>query len=91
MRLTGGGQDVFRNPAKLYARLGFLYADVETSWGGVGSDWPPTSQAIEVHGILKERLRTYQERFAALVRDDLSAFNAVLGAHNLGGLHTIRP
>jgi photosystem II stability/assembly factor-like uncharacterized protein len=91
MRLTGGGQDVFRNPAKLYARFGFLYSDVETSWGGVGSDWPPTAQAIEVHGILKERLRTYQERFSALIRDDLSAFNSMLSENNLGGLHTIQP
>ena len=80
-----------RNPAKLYARFGFLYSDVETSWGGVGSDWPPTSQAIEVHGILKERLRNYQERFGALVRDDLSAFNSMLRENNLGGLHTIQP
>jgi hypothetical protein len=91
LRLTGGGQDVFRNPAKLYARFGFLFSDVETSWGGVGSDWPPTSQAIEVHGILKQRLRTYQARFRALVRDDLSAFNSMLRENNLGGLLTIQP
>ncbi|MFC1662330.1 WD40/YVTN/BNR-like repeat-containing protein, partial [Gemmatimonadota bacterium] len=86
MRLTGGGQDVFRNPSKLYARLGFLYADVETSWGGVGSDWPPTSQAIEVHGLLKERLRTYQGQFRALLSEDLTAFNGLLRENNLGGV-----
>jgi len=90
MRLTGGGQDVFRNPTKLYARFGFLYSDVETSWGGVGSDWAPTSQTIEVHEILKERLRSYQGSFRALVREDLSAFNDTLSENNLGGLVTIQ-
>jgi photosystem II stability/assembly factor-like uncharacterized protein len=91
MRLTGGGQDVFRNPAMLYARFGFLYADVETSWGGVGSDWAPTSQAIEVHELLKGRLRTYQGRFRTLVSDDLSTFNRLLSDNKLGGLLTIQP
>jgi photosystem II stability/assembly factor-like uncharacterized protein len=91
MRLTGGGQDVFRNPAKLYARFGFLFADVETSWGGVGSDWPPTSQASEVHELLKGRLRTYQGRFRVLVSDDLSAFNSLLSESDLGGLFSIQP
>jgi hypothetical protein len=86
MRLTGGGQDVFRNPAKLYARFGFLYADVETSWGGVGSDWPPTNQVLEVHEILKERLRTYQGRFRTLLAEDVAAFNRTLGENNLAGL-----
>jgi photosystem II stability/assembly factor-like uncharacterized protein len=91
MRLTGGGQDVFRNPAKLYARLGFLYADVETSWGGVGSDWPPTQQAREVHELLKGRLRDYQGRFRSLVANDVARFNTLLQDNNVGGLVTIQP
>jgi hypothetical protein len=91
MRLTGGGQDVFRNPAKLFARLGFLYADVESSWGGVGSDWPPTQQAREVHELLKGRLRDYQGRFRTLVSNDVGAFNTLLSDNDLGGLVTIEP
>ncbi len=91
MRLTGGGQDVFRNPAKLYARLGFLYADVETSWGGVGSDWAPTQQAREVHDLLKGRLRDYQGRFTTLIADDVAAFNAMLRNNSLGGIVAIQP
>jgi len=91
IRLTGGGQDVFRNPSKLYARLGFLYSEVETSWGGVGSDWPPTSQATEVHQLLKERLRSYQGRLRELVAEDVAAFNRLLGEHGLGGLVVIEP
>ena len=90
MRLTGGGQDVFRNPAMLYARLGFLYSDVETSWGGVGSDWPPTAQAIEVHGELKERLRSYQGRLRDLLSDDVATFNGLLSDQGLDGVITIQ-
>jgi hypothetical protein len=91
VRLTGGGQDVFRNPSKLYARFGFLYADVETSWGGVGSDWPPTAQAREVHEILKGRLRDYQGRFRTLLAEDVAGFNRLLTENGLGGLITIQP
>jgi photosystem II stability/assembly factor-like uncharacterized protein len=91
MRLTGGGQDVFRNPAKLYARFGFLAADVETSWGGVGSDWKPTAQVIEVHDLLKERLRTYQGTFRTLMDENIPAYNRTLSQNNLGGLVTIQP
>jgi hypothetical protein len=90
MRLTGGGQDVFRNPAKLYARFGFLYADVETSWGGVGSDWPPTAQAREVHELLKGRLRDYQGRFGSLLDNDVAAFNQVLRDNGLGGIAVLQ-
>ena len=90
MRLTGGGQDVFRNPAMLYARFGFLYSDVETSWGGVGSDWPPTAQAIEVHGILKERLRSYQGMLRDLLSDDVATFNSILSDHGLDGVIIIQ-
>ena len=89
MRLTGGSQDVFRNPSKLYARFGFLYSDVETSWGGVGSDWPPTAQAMEVHQLLKERLRRYQGLFRTLMSDDLAAFNGMLAENNVKGLFTL--
>ena len=89
MRLTGGGQDVFRNPAMLYARFGFLFSDVETSWGGVGSDWPPTSQALEVHELLKQRLRSYQGRFRTLVAEDLAGYNVLLRENGLGGLVTL--
>ncbi len=91
MRLTGGGQDVFRNPAKLYARLGFLYADVETSWGGVGSDWPPTEQAREVHEILKGRLHTYQRRFNEILSGEVAAFNRMLSENDLAGLVSLQP
>jgi hypothetical protein len=90
MRLTGGSQDVFRNPSKLYARLGFLYSDVETSWGGVGSDWPPTAQAMEVHQLLKERLRTYQGQFRTLMRDDVAAFNSMLAENNVKGIFSLQ-
>ena len=80
---------MFRNPSKLYARFGFLYADVETSWGGVGSDWPPTAQAIEVHELLKERLRSYQGQFKELMSADVADFNTLLSENKLNGIVTL--
>jgi hypothetical protein len=91
MRLTGGSQDVFRNPSKLYARFGFLYSAVETSWGGVGSDWPPTTQAVEVHKVLKERLRKYQGEFKQLMSTDVPAFNTLLSENNMSGIVALEP
>jgi hypothetical protein len=57
----------------------------------VGSDWPPTAQAIEVHGILKERLRSYQGRLRELLSDDVAGFNRLLSENGLGGVITIQP
>jgi hypothetical protein len=82
---------VFRNPSKLYARFGFLYSDVETSWGGLGSDWPPTAQAVEVHELLKERLRNYQGEFKQLMSSNVAAFNTLLSENNLGGIVALEP
>ncbi len=91
MRLSGGSQDVFRNPSKLYARLGFLYSDVESSWGGLGSDWSPTAQAIEVHQLLKGRLATYQGEFQILMDHDIPEFNALLTEKSIEGLFVTMP
>jgi hypothetical protein len=91
MKLTGGSQDVFRNPSMLYAQFGFLYSDVETSWGGVGSDWPPTEQAIEVHGVLKERLRNFQGEFQRLMTEDVAAYQSQLAAQGVKAIVTENP
>ena len=78
MRLTGGGQDVFRNPTKLYERLGFLAQMVQTSWGDVGSDYAPTNQQMEVHQLLSTQLATCQGQFRTLMQSDVPAFNEFL-------------
>ena len=77
MRLTGGGQDVFRNPTKLYERIGFLSQMVETSWGDVGSDYPPTSAEGEVYELLNKQVKDYQAQFKTLM-EQVPAFNNLL-------------
>ena len=85
MRLTGGGQDVFRNPSKLYARFGFLDQSVSTS------DFPPTAQEIEVHELLKGRLTRYQGEFRSLLDQDLPAFNNMLKEANVLSIVVTEP
>lgn len=41
---------------------------------------------MDVHELLKERLRTYQDTFRALVAEDLTAFNVLLRENGLDGL-----
>jgi hypothetical protein len=91
MKLTGGSQDVFRNPSMLYAQFGFLYSDVESSWGGVGSDWPPTAQALEVHVILKERLRKFQDEFQLLMSEDVASYQTLLAGQGVKAIVTTNP
>ncbi len=91
MKLTGGSQDVFRNPTMLYAQFGFLYSDVETSWGGVGSDWPPTAQALEVHEVLKERLRRFQSEYQVLMSEDVAAYQTLLAGQGVKAIVTSNP
>jgi hypothetical protein len=78
MRLTGGGQDVFRNPTKLYEHIGFLAQMVETSWGNVGSDYPPTSAEGEVDELLAKQVVTSQGQLKTLIDQNVPAYNDLL-------------
>jgi photosystem II stability/assembly factor-like uncharacterized protein len=78
MRLAGGGQDVFRNPTKLYEHIGFLAQMVETSWGNVGSDYPPTAAEGEVDELLTKQTVTYQGQLKTLIDQNIPAFNNLL-------------
>jgi len=82
MRLSGAGQDVFRNPSKLYARLGFLYQKVESSWGGLGNDFRPTDQQIEVFELLQKRHAALQKQIDNILGTDLANFNDLLRSKN---------
>ena len=74
MRLTGGNasQDSLRWPAKLLTRLATLAS-------GIGkSDFPPTTQQIEVNELLADQLTTYNSLLSELLASELPAFNTVL-------------
>ena len=77
LKLTGGSQDWLRWPTRFYAKLSSLA-------GSVGStDFPPTTQQIEVHKMYKEQLATYQAQFEELLNKDLPAFNNLLKEKNI--------
>jgi len=78
IHLTGAREDAFRNPVKLYSRLGALASDI----GANGVDFPPTNQQREVFGVLKERLAKAQNDYDAWVKSDLPGVGKALGKKN---------
>jgi photosystem II stability/assembly factor-like uncharacterized protein len=51
---------------------------------GIGeSDFPPTTQQVEVHGVFKERLESFQSQFNELLNKDLLDFNHMLEEKSL--------
>jgi photosystem II stability/assembly factor-like uncharacterized protein len=76
IHLTGGREDAFRNPMKLYGRLSALASDV----GANGADFRPTEQQTGVHAVLRQRLEEAARLLDALIATDLPALNAKLAA-----------
>jgi hypothetical protein len=84
LRMSGGtaGQDRLRWPRQLYAKI--------TSLAGYigGSDFPPTTQQIEVHERLRASLLELQNRMRSLRERELASLNRILverGIPHLGG------
>jgi len=76
-KLTGQGQDTVRWPPKLLAKLNYL------ANGLASGDFGPTKQQREVHVLLKNQLAGLQNRFAAVLKGDLAAFNKLLTENNI--------
>jgi hypothetical protein len=85
MKVTGRGQDSwsYRGESKLINKLQSLVRSVSSA------DFPPTTQEIELHEMLKTQLETYQNQFDELLNEDLPAFNRLLKENNLPHLITI--
>ena len=71
MEFSGSG-DGLRWPDKFYVKLRFLANDIGKS------DFPPTSQQIEVHEMLQKQLADYQGRLKQLIEKDVKTFNDIL-------------
>jgi photosystem II stability/assembly factor-like uncharacterized protein len=71
MELSGSG-DGLRWPDKFYVKLRFLANDIGKS------DFPPTSQQIEVHEMFNKQLADHQERLKQLIQKDVKVFNDML-------------
>ncbi len=63
IHLSGAREDAFRAPIKLYGRLSALASDV----GANGADFSPTTQQVEVHAVLRQRLENARELFRTLM------------------------
>ena len=76
-KATGQGQDTVRYPPKLLTKLGYL------AGGLMSGDYGPTKQQREVHALLRQQLAALRQRLDAVLDQDLSAFNKVLGDNNI--------
>jgi hypothetical protein len=81
MELSGSG-DGLRWPDKFYVKLRFLANDIGKS------DFPPTSQQIEVHEMFKSQLADHKDRLKQLIERDLMVFNDMLNGKMVPNIFT---
>ncbi len=80
LRSTGTGQDGVRYPAKIAGKLRHLAGGVETA------DFRPTDQHQEVQTLLRNALMDARGELAAVLENDLAAFNRLLADRGLNPL-----
>ena len=85
LRMTGGMafQDTLRWPRQLFAKLTSLAGYVQ------GTDFAPTAQQVEVHGVYQGRLADAQTRLVEL-RETASQVDAELAAAGFGSINAQR-
>ena len=77
------GADFWRWKTVLYGRLLEFSSGLASTWGGGGHDFAPTTQHLEVHELLKQRLADYQGRLKEVLDTDLPALNSQLQERSL--------
>ena len=77
LRLTGGGQDGVRFGSKLIGKIGYLANGVAVS------DFPPTTQHVEVQAILATDLGAALRAIDGVLASELPRVNAVLEGKGL--------
>lgn len=79
MNLTGRHEDSFRNPMRLYGRLGYLAQQVDSDqWAGNSANLPPTASVLAVHKVFQRRLAEFTQDYDKFISETLTAFNATL-------------
>jgi len=77
LRFTGGGQDGVRFGSKLISKIGYLTNGVAVS------DFSPTTQHVEVQGILGNELGAALRTIDGILASELPRVNAVLDTKGL--------
>ena len=78
IHLTGAREDAFRNPVRVYERLGALASDI----GANGVDFKPTNQQREVYAVLEGQLQKAQNDYDDLTKTTLPGLNKALTKKN---------
>ena len=86
INLTGAREDAFRAPMKLFGRMSALASDV----GANGADFSPTTQQVEVHAILRQRLEEARELFRVLMQTNAPALRERLAELGLPDVISMR-
>ncbi|HXW61345.1 MAG TPA: hypothetical protein VEJ45_02005 [Candidatus Acidoferrales bacterium] len=86
LEATGRGQDDVRYKPMLMQKLSYLAEEVAAS-----SDFAPTTQQTAVQQELKKQGEEALEEMQEVVARDVSAFNSMLRAKNIGNLMTKTP
>ena len=84
LRHTGASQDNLRFPVKLYDKLGSLADDIGNT------DFPPTTQEVEVHKMFKAQLATSQDQLHGLLTKDLPAFNNLIKENGIPNIIIVK-
>jgi hypothetical protein len=84
-KFTGQGQDTVRFPPKLISKINYLASGVSSG------DFPPNTQQVEVHAMLKAQLATLRKRLDDVVGTDLGNFNRMLRDKNIGNVIPAAP
>jgi photosystem II stability/assembly factor-like uncharacterized protein len=77
VKMTGSRDDILRLPARLHYKLFAL------AYGIGQSDYPPTTQQLEVYRMYREQLDSFEARLEHILTKDLDAFHRVLKARDL--------
>ena len=77
------GADFWRWKTVLYGKFLEFSSSLTATWGAGGHDFPPTTQHVEVHELLKGRLADYHAQLKQVIDADLPAFNNQLRSKNL--------
>jgi hypothetical protein len=78
IHLTGGREDSFRNPMKLYGRYIELMSELNRT-----SDYRPAVQQRQVADLLRDRLLEALDGLDQLMQTELADFNEFLSQQNL--------